>query len=92
MDFSHEINILKQRVGDLEGAVNVLTRKVGSATPEIAELRSLAVDRFTAIDGRMDGFAKNLDTVSTTVWGLRDELPELLGTAVSNALARRDRI
>lgn len=88
MDIEAEIVDLRRRVGDLEGAVNVLTGKISSVQPDVAALKDLSVKRFNTIDDTMDRFVKRLDTINTMVWGLRDDLPDLLGAAVSRAIAR----
>jgi archaellum component FlaC len=88
MDIEHEIHELKRRVGDLEGAVNVLSGKVGSVQPDLMALKDLSVKRFNTIDDTMDRFDKRLEKVNSLVWGLRDDLPELLGAAVSRAISR----
>ena len=85
MNFESEINDLKRRVGDLEGAVNVLAGQVGSVHPEIVQLKELTVRGFDAWDGAMTRFVKRLDTMNTQIWSLRDDFPALIETAVRKA-------
>lgn len=86
MDIESEIEDLKRRVGDLEGAVNVLTGKFSNVHPEVVSLKSSTADRFDGIDAGMGRLTKKLDDVNTQVWSLRDDFPELIGEAVKTAL------
>ncbi len=81
MDIEAEINELKRRVGDLEGAVRVLAAKVQAADPMLAALRETTSRRFDTSEQLMTGIVKRLDTVSAQVWSLRDDLPALLDAA-----------
>lgn len=90
MDVEAEIMQLKQRVGDLEGAVNVLSRQMSSLHPDLVKLNELSIRHFDAIDMTLARFMKRLDTVNTQVWSLRDDLPQLVGDAVRKTLAARD--
>ena len=91
MDFENEIEELKRRVGDLEGAVNVLAGKLGDVYPEVVSLKSATAIRFDGIDTGMGRLTKKLDDVNTQVWSLRDDFPELIGDAMKTALKdRRD--
>ena len=85
MDFEIEIKDLKRRVGDLEGAVNVLGGQVGSIHPEIMHLKELTVRSFDTMDGAMSRFVKRLDTMNTQIWSLRDDFPAMMETAVRKA-------
>ncbi|MCH9807391.1 MAG: hypothetical protein K0U74_06650 [Alphaproteobacteria bacterium] len=88
MDVENEIKDLKRRVGDLEGAVNVLAGKVGSVHPEIVSLGETALQRFDGVDTNMRRLTKQLEDVNTQVWSLRDDFPELVGEALKTALRR----
>jgi hypothetical protein len=88
MDVEREIKDLKRRVGDLEGAVNVLAGQLGQIHPDLVELKDLSAARFDIIDGAMGRFINRLDTVNAQVWSLRDDLPDLLSAAVSQVLPR----
>ncbi|MBA4173517.1 MAG: hypothetical protein C0511_12935 [Hyphomicrobium sp.] len=86
MDVEDEIRQLRQRVGDLEGAVNLLNGQMSSLHPDLVKLNDLAVKNFDAIDVTLARFMKRLDSMNTQVWGLRDDLPQLVGEAVRKAL------
>ncbi len=88
MDVEREIKDLKRRVGDLEGAVNVLAGQLGQIHPDLVELKDLSTARFDVLDGAMGRFINRLDTVNAQVWSLRDDLPDLLSAAVSQVLPR----
>lgn len=86
MDFESEIKDLKRRVGDLEGAVNVLAGKIGSVHPELVSLGARTAGRFDGIEKSMGKLTKQLEDVNTQVWSLRDDFPELVGNAMKAAL------
>ena len=81
MNYENEINELKRRVGDLEGAVNALAGRAAIAQPGL-ELREIIVQHLENIEDAMTSLVKRLDTVNTQIWGLRDDFPELLGDAM----------
>ena len=85
MDVETEIKDLKRRVGDLEGAVNVLVGNVGGVQPELQALKSLTATHFDKVEGAMGSFIKRLDTMNTQIWSLRDDFPDLLSAAVRKA-------
>lgn len=87
MDVEREIHDLKRRVGDLEGAVNVLSGQVGKIHPELVALGETSGKRFDIIDTTMDRLVSRLDTMNTQVWSLRDDMPILLADAI--ALSRK---
>ncbi len=89
MDIEGEIKDLKRRVGDLEGAVNVLSGQLGNVHPDLVAFKDLSVKRFDDIDGAMGRFIKRLDTMNTQVWSLRDDLPGLVGVVVLKSLSQR---
>lgn len=82
MDVESEIRELKRRVGDLEGAVNVLTGQFGKVHPEVIALGEVAARRFDTVDRAIERMVARLDTVNTQVWALRDDLPELFASAI----------
>lgn len=86
MDIEREINDLKRRVGDLEGAVNVLAGQFSNLHPEIVSFRDHSSQRFDDIDTTMQRCVKRLDTMNTQVWSLRDDLPVLVGNAVRSSM------
>ncbi len=88
MDFENEIENLKRRVGDLEGAVNVLAGKVSSVHPEIISLNETATERFDGVEQVMGRLTKQVEDVNTQVWSLRDDFPELISEALKTALRR----
>jgi hypothetical protein len=91
MDYENEINDLKRRVCDLEGAVNVLAGRAGGLQPDLMALRDIAVQRLDKIEDTMSNFVKRLDTMNTQIWGLRDDFPELVGDAMRRSKDRDGR-
>ncbi len=85
MDIEQEINDLKRRVGDLEGAVNVLSGKFAEVHPEIVSFKRDQVGRLDRIEGAMARLDHKLDTANTQVWSLRDDLPGLLEEALKRS-------
>ena len=82
MDIETEIRDLKRRVGDLEGAVNVLTGQMRQVHPELAAMRDVATRRFDTTEQIMERIARRLDTMNTQIWSLRDDLPTLLAVTL----------
>ena len=85
MDFESEIKDLLRRVGDLEGAVNVLVGNVGGVQPELQALKSLTASHFDKVEVAMGNFIKRLDTMNTQIWSLRDDFPDLVSAALRKA-------
>lgn len=86
MDVESEIMDLKRRVGDLEGAVNVLTGQVAKVDPHLIALATKQEGRFDKIEdlvGRLNG---RLDLLNTQLWSLRDDLPDLLRDGIKKGL------
>lgn len=83
MDVEHEINELRRRVGDLEGAVSVLTGQVGKVHPDLVIFSGSTQRRFDKVEDLVDKVATRLDTLNTQLWSLRDDLPQMLATALS---------
>jgi hypothetical protein len=82
MDVEAEINNLKRRVGDLEGAVNVLAGSFGTVQPDLTALKQLTVTGFEKVEDTMSRCVKRLDTMNTQIWSLRDDFPDLVGSAL----------
>jgi hypothetical protein len=82
MDVQSEISELKRRVGDLEGAVSVLTGHLGRVHPELVELQHQSAQSFDKIGAVMERLVVRMDTMGTHVWSLRDDLPELIAEAL----------
>lgn len=82
MDIEHEIAELKRRVGDLEGAVNVLTGQVGKAYPDLVEIGAVTGRRFDKVEDLVGKVASRLDILNTQLWSLRDDMPELVAAAI----------
>jgi hypothetical protein len=91
MDIESEIRELKRRVGDLEGAVNVLTGQMRSVHPELVSIRDGTNRRFDASDQMLAGITRRLDTMSTQMWSLRDDLPGMLDEALERITGDRPR-
>jgi len=90
MDVEHEINQLKRRVSDLEGAVNVLAGELRNVRPDLERLRETTNERFDGVDQGVTRMVNRLDTLNTQVWSLRDDLVDLVGNAVMRALRPDD--
>ena len=82
MDVEREIHDLKRRVGDLEGAMNVLNGHVGQLHPDLTTLTSATQTRFDTLDETMLRVFARLDTMNTQVWSLRDDMPVLIADAM----------
>ncbi len=91
MDMKAEIDDLKRRVGDLEGAVNVLTGQFGKIHPEILAIKREYAEGFERINKDTASVIARVDTLNTQVWSLRDDLPAMLREAVGSINARFDR-
>ncbi len=83
MDVEHEIAELKRRVGDLEGAVNVLSGQMSKVHPNLVALTDTTGRRFDQLDGLIGRAVARLDTLNTQVWSLRDDLPNLVIQAMT---------
>lgn len=95
MDFESEIRELQRRVGELEGAFNVLTGQIRNIMPELSRLQQESRSGFDAvssfmqrIDERISAFDRRVSSVDLQVFSLRDDLPTLIGLAVKNAFER----
>ena len=88
MDVKAEINDLKRRVGDLEGAVNVLTGQFGKIHPDILAIKREAADGFDQMNKATASVLARVDTLNTQVWSLRDDLPGMLSEVVGNIVDR----
>ncbi len=82
MDIEAEIRDLKRRVGDLEGAVSVLTGQFSKVHPDLLSLTTTTAARFDRVDDQVGRLVERLDLVNTQVWSLRDDLPELIAQAM----------
>ena len=82
MDLGRELQDLKRRVADLEGAVNALFSQFRNIQPELAAIRSEATQRFDASRANIDRVVQRLDTMNTQIWSLRDDLPHIVGEAL----------
>lgn len=82
MDVESEILELKRRVGDLEGAVSVLTGHVGKVHPDLVALSTATAKRFDSVEELVGKVASRIDLLNNQLWSLRDDLPEMLATAL----------
>jgi hypothetical protein len=87
MDVKAEIDDLKRRVGDLEGALNVLSGQFGKLHPEVIAAKRESKDGFDRMDTAMSRMISRLDTVNTQVWSLRDDLPLLMRDVLTKHLS-----
>jgi hypothetical protein len=83
MDIQAEIFELKRRVGDLEGAVTILTGQLSRVHPELMVLQQQSTKSFQKVEGVMERIVVRIDTMGAHVWSLRDDLPALIADAVS---------
>jgi hypothetical protein len=84
MNIEQEITDLKRRVGDLEGAVNVLTGQVGKVHPDLMAMGAATERRFDKVEDLVGRIANRLDTLNTQLWSLRDDMPDLVATAIKS--------
>lgn len=87
MNMEAEILDLKRRVGDLEGALSVLTGQLRTVHPELMAFKMDAGDRFERMTGALTGLERRLAGVEVQVWSLRDDLPAIVRSAVKEGLA-----
>ena len=85
MDIVIEIENLKRRVGDLEGAVNVLTRQLGKVHPDLVSLTETTLKRFDNVENLINRAVTRLDSVNSQVWSLRDDFPHVITAAIKAA-------
>mgnify|MGYP001235092208 CR=1 FL=1 len=83
MDLEAELKSLKQRMDDLEQAVNSIAGQFQAMHPELMALKAETCRRFDASDQMMARIVSRLDTVNTQVWSLRDDLPLLMRRALA---------
>jgi hypothetical protein len=77
-----ELQDLRRRIGKLEGALDILSSQLGAMTPGIDRLGTTTRTRFDTLDATLHRVVGRLDTMNTQVWSLRDDLPDLLATAL----------
>lgn len=82
MDVEREIQELKRRVGDLEGAVSVLSGQVGKVHPDLQAHSQNSVKRFDRIEELMTKVSGRIDLLNSQVWSLRDDLLSLVADAI----------
>jgi hypothetical protein len=85
MDIHAEISELKRRVGDLEGAVSVLTGQLSRVHPDLVALQQQTTTSFNKVEGLMVRLVVRIDTMSSHVWSLRDDLPTLIADAITKS-------
>ncbi|MDX2287842.1 MAG: hypothetical protein NW217_03355 [Hyphomicrobiaceae bacterium] len=90
MDIEQELNDLKRRVGDLEGAMNVLAGRMAEVHPEIVSFKQDQGRRLDRIEGAVARLDHKLDNANLQVWALRDDLPAMLQEAVKPRAAEPD--
>lgn len=85
MNFEAEILALERRVGDLEGAISVLTGQLRLVHPEIIAWTAEARDRVGRLDNALNSIGSRLEKMELQVWSLRDDLPDIVHKAVLRA-------
>lgn len=90
MDVETEIRELKRRVGDLEGALNVLTGQLIAVGPAMQVMQQDALGGFQRIEASVGRIVDRLGSMELQVWSLRDDIPALVHEAVSRAIATGD--
>lgn len=88
MDVQAEISELKRRVGDLEGAVSILTGHLSRVHPQLMDFQQQSAQNFDKMGSVMDRLVVRLDTVGLHVWSLRDDLPVLIAEALVKSTRR----
>ena len=91
MDFKAEIDDLKRRVGDLEGAVNVLAGQFSKVYPELLVLKQETADGFQRMGAATESVIARADTLNTQIWRLRDDLPGMICEAIARSPSRPER-
>lgn len=89
MDVEVEIRDLKRRMGDLEGAFNVLASRTVAGTSELTAIKQQTAERFDRIDDRIGQVVNRLDTLNNQAWSLRDDLPAMIADAITRTSDRR---
>lgn len=84
MNVENEIKELKRRVGDLEGAVSVLTGQVGKVHPDLVALAAANGSSFDKVETMVGKVVSRLDLLNTQIWSLRDDMPQMVATALKN--------
>jgi predicted nuclease with TOPRIM domain len=82
MNIQAEISELKRRVGDLEGALSVLTGQLNRVHPELVTLQKQTAASFEKVEGLMERLVVRVDTMTTHIWSLRDDLPGMMVEAL----------
>jgi hypothetical protein len=87
MNMEAEILDLKRRVGDLEGALSVLTGQLRTVHPELLAFKQDAGDRFERVTSVLTGLEHRLGGLEIQLWSLRDDLPDIVRIAVREGIA-----
>ena len=82
MDVKSEIDNLKRRVGDLEDVVGISSVQSGAVGAELLALKIEMTGGLQRLETAVERVVGRIDTVNTQVWSLRDDLPDLIGTAL----------
>jgi hypothetical protein len=82
MDLESEIRDLKRRVGDLEGAVNVLAGQLGRVHPDLVLLAQSTEKQFDGVYAGINRLVSRIDLMNTQIWSLRDDMPDLVASAI----------
>ena len=82
MDDKSEIDNLKRRVGALEGVVGISSARAGDVGAEVLALKIEMTAGLQRLEAAVERVVGRIDTVNTQVWSLRDDLPDLIGTAL----------
>ena len=82
MEDKSEIDILKRRVGALEDGNGVSSVQSGHVGADVLALKVELTAGLQRLEAAVERVVGRIDTVNTQVWSLRDDLPDLIGTAL----------
>jgi archaellum component FlaC len=88
MNVEAEIRDLKRRVGELEGSFGFLTRQVQGVHKDLLAFQARTEQRFDNVEGRLDRVEGRLDRVEKEVRTLREDMPEIVGSAMREVLRK----
>lgn len=82
MEIETEIDDLKRRVCDLEGAGHLFRCQSGDVPADLLTLKVEIAAGLQRLEAAVVRAIGRIDTINTQVWSLRDDLPELIDKAL----------